>query len=89
MTWLTYGGKMLRNGDLAPARWSAPMMATSSALAFQALLNVPLSTALLTNGVLLLFLLWYICPEGAVDAARYPKNSPDVPASENEAGSRR
>jgi hypothetical protein len=82
-------GVVLSVGNGCSRHLPAPMMATSSALAFQALLSVPLSTALLTNGVLLLFLLWYICPEGALDAARYPKNSPDVPASENGAGSRR
>lgn len=33
----------------------------------QVLLNVPLSTALLTNGVGLLFLLWYVAPRSAFD----------------------
>ncbi len=33
----------------------------------QVLLNVPLSTALLTNGVGLLFLLWYVSPRSAFD----------------------
>ncbi|MGY4472587.1 hypothetical protein ACVILL_000001 [Bradyrhizobium sp. USDA 3364] len=33
------------------------------------LLNVPLSTALLTNGTGLLFLLWYIAPRSAFDQA--------------------
>ncbi|MGF6311223.1 hypothetical protein ABIB82_005311 [Bradyrhizobium sp. i1.8.4] len=33
----------------------------------QVLLNVPLSTALLTNGTALLFLLWYIAPRSAFD----------------------
>ncbi|MHC2252442.1 hypothetical protein ACVILK_002134 [Bradyrhizobium embrapense] len=35
----------------------------------QVLLNVPLSTALLTNGVGLLFLLWYVAPRSAFDEA--------------------
>jgi hypothetical protein len=37
-------------------------MATSGALAYQALQNVPLSTALPTNGLALLFLIWHVCP---------------------------
>jgi hypothetical protein len=66
-------GIVLSVGNGCSRHLPAPMMATSSALAFQALLNVPLSTALLTNGVPLLFLLWYICPEGVANAARHPK----------------
>ncbi|MBR1203975.1 MULTISPECIES: hypothetical protein [unclassified Bradyrhizobium] len=40
----------------------------------QVLLNVPLSTALLTNGVGLLFLLWYVSPRCAFEQA--PKAAP-------------
>ena len=39
----------------------------SAGLLPQVLLNVPLSTALLTNGTGLLFLLWYIAPRSAFD----------------------
>jgi hypothetical protein len=63
-------GVVLSVGNSCSRHLPAPMMATSSDPAFQALLNVRLSTALLTNGVLLLLLLWYICPDGAVNAAR-------------------
>jgi hypothetical protein len=72
-------GIVLSVGNGCSRHLPAPMMATSSALAFQALLNVPLSTALLTNGVLLLFLLWYICPVGVANAARHPKKPLDGP----------
>jgi hypothetical protein len=34
----------------------------SSAIPIQVLLNVPLSTSLLTHGAAILFLLWYITP---------------------------
>lgn len=77
-------GAVLAVGNSCSRDLPAPMMATSSALAFQALLNVPLSTALLTNGVLLLFLLWYICPEEC-ERSRYPKSSLDVPGPERSA----
>ncbi|MGY4178311.1 hypothetical protein ACVIHH_003602 [Bradyrhizobium sp. USDA 4518] len=39
----------------------------SAGLLPQVLLNVPLSTAMLTNGTALLFLLWYIIPRPAFD----------------------
>jgi len=41
----------------------------SSGLILQALVNVPLSTNLLSNGAALLFLLWYVSPRAAVSAA--------------------
>lgn len=45
--------------------WSAPrFILASSAIVPQILLNVPLSTVLLTHGLGLLFLLWYITPRG-------------------------
>ncbi|ONK25101.1 hypothetical protein BLX87_01680 [Bacillus sp. VT-16-64] len=49
----------------------------TSGLLPQVLLNVPLSTALLTNGTGLLFLLWYIAPRSAFDQA------PKAAVSEN------
>lgn len=42
----------------------------------QVLLNVPLSTALLTNGVGLLFLLWYVAPRPAFDQVAAPTAAP-------------
>ncbi|WP_089025388.1 hypothetical protein [Bradyrhizobium mercantei] len=44
----------------------------SAGLLPQVLLNVPLSTGLLTNGTGLLFLLWYIAPRAAFERAAAP-----------------
>ncbi|MGX9428419.1 MULTISPECIES: hypothetical protein [Bradyrhizobium] len=55
-------GLVLSIGNSCSRHLSPQMIATSSALTVQALLNIPLSTTLLTNGLLLLFLLWYVCP---------------------------
>ncbi|WP_342740147.1 hypothetical protein [Bradyrhizobium sp. B117] len=44
----------------------------SAGLLPHVLLNVPLSTTLLTNGAALLFLLWYVAPRAAMTAPRQP-----------------
>lgn len=44
----------------------------SAGLLPQVVLNVPLSTALLTNGTGLLFLLWYVVPRSAFDQTAAP-----------------
>lgn len=41
---------------------SAPFVLVSGAVLLQVLLNVPLSTTLLTHGAAILFLLWYVTP---------------------------
>jgi hypothetical protein len=56
-------GLIVSLGNSASARLPAPLIATSAGLAVQqALLNVPLSASLLSNGVLVLFLLWAVAP---------------------------
>jgi hypothetical protein len=70
-------GIILSAGNSLSCHLPAPFVASSSSLVLQGLLNVPLSTALLTNGALMLFLLWYLCP-GEFDA---PPN-----ASEKDSG---
>jgi len=56
-------GLIVSLGNSASARLPAPLIATSAGLAVhQALLNVPLSASLLSNGVLVLFLLWAVTP---------------------------
>jgi hypothetical protein len=56
-------GLIVSLGNSASARLPAPLIATSAGLAVQqALLNVPLSASLLTNGVLVLFVLWAVTP---------------------------
>ena len=57
-------GAMLSVGNSLSRHLSPMFVATSSAVAVQALMNVPLSIAVLTDGVGMLFILWYLCPEG-------------------------
>lgn len=56
------GGLVIALGNRASAGLPARFILISSAVVPQGLLNVPLSTALLTNGVAVLFLLWYVTP---------------------------
>jgi hypothetical protein len=55
-------GLLLSVGNGVSARLPVPLIAVSSGLIVQTLLNVPLSITLLSNGLLILFLLWYITP---------------------------
>ena len=57
------GGLILSVGNRVSARLPPPLIATSAGLVMQALLNVPLSVAVLSNGLLALLLLWYITPD--------------------------
>ena len=57
-------GLLLSVGNSVSARLPVPLIAVSSGLIVQTLLNVPLSITLLSNGLLVLFLLWYITPTG-------------------------
>ena len=56
-------GLVLSVGNCVSARLPPPLIATSAGLVMQALLNVPLSVAVLSNGLLALLLLWYITPD--------------------------
>lgn len=60
-------GLVLSIGNSVSERLPPPLVAVSSGLAAQSLLNVPLSTTLLSNGLFVLFLLWYISPEKPPD----------------------
>jgi hypothetical protein len=55
-------GLVLSVGNSFSGHLPASLIATSAGLALPVLLNVPLSTSLLTNGLIVLFLFWYICP---------------------------
>ncbi|MCA6111656.1 hypothetical protein [Bradyrhizobium cenepequi] len=74
-------GLMLSIGNSCSRHLSPLMIATSSPLALLALLNVPLSTTLLSNGLFLLFLLWYLCP-GEQDEKRYYSEQPNRSAAD-------
>src|SRR5262249_10751179 len=57
-------GLIVSLGNRASARLPAPLVGTSAGIAVQqALLNAPLSVSLLSNGVLVLWLLWAVTPE--------------------------
>jgi hypothetical protein len=57
-------GMIVSLGNRASARLPAPLVGTSAGIAVQqALLNAPLSVSLLSNGVLVLWLLWAVTPE--------------------------
>jgi hypothetical protein len=55
-------GVVIAIGNLASSRLSAPLIAVSSGIVIQSLMNVPLSTAVLSNGLLSLFVLWLMTP---------------------------
>ena len=64
-------GLIVSLGNSASARLPAPVMATSAGFAVQqALLNAPLSVSLLSNGLLVLWLLWAISPPMEGDESR-------------------
>jgi hypothetical protein len=56
------GGLILSIGNSVSAHLPRRLVATSAGVAIQVLMNVPLSASLVSNGLLLLFLLWYVTP---------------------------
>lgn len=56
-------GMIISVANNVSARLPPPLIAASAGLVVQALLNVALSTNLLSNGLLVLLLLWYITPD--------------------------
>ena len=61
-------GIIVSVGNNVSARLPAPLIAASAGLVLPALLNVPLSTSLLSNGFLVLVLLWYVTPDTAPES---------------------
>ena len=60
-------GLILSIGNSVSAHLPKRFVATSAGVAIQVLVNVPLSASLLSNGLLLLFLLWYVTPAESGD----------------------
>jgi hypothetical protein len=58
-------GLILSIGNIASARLRPDLIAISSSISVQVLLNLPLTTALLTGGTATLFALWFITPRDA------------------------
>jgi hypothetical protein len=63
-------GTIIALGNRASAGLPSSFVLVSSAVIVQALLNVPLSTVLLSHGGALLFLLWYLMPREAFSEDR-------------------
>ncbi|MDI3566265.1 O-antigen ligase family protein [Bradyrhizobium sp. Arg816] len=55
-------GSILSLGTIASRHLDARFIAVSSGLGVQLIMNVPLSTALLSNGLGMLFVLWWLTP---------------------------
>jgi hypothetical protein len=62
-------GLIISLGNSVSARLPPPLIAASAGLVLQALLNVPLSASLLSNGFFVLLLLWLVTPRPLPDAA--------------------
>lgn len=56
-------GLLLSIGSSVSRHLSPRFIAVSSGIAVQTIMNVPLTTGLLSNGIALLFLLWWLTPE--------------------------
>jgi hypothetical protein len=61
-------GLIVSIGNIVSARLPPPLIAASAGLVVQALLNVPLSASLLSNGFFVLLLLWSAMPRGCQEA---------------------
>jgi peptidoglycan/LPS O-acetylase OafA/YrhL len=55
-------GMFISVGNNVSSRLPPPLIAVSGGLVVQALINVPLSVSVLSNGLFVLFLLWYVTP---------------------------
>ena len=63
-------GLILSLGSMVSRHLSPRFIAVSSGIAVQAIMNVPLTTALVSNGIALLFLLWWLTPEQREETSR-------------------
>lgn len=62
-------GLVIAVGSAMASQLPPRFVLLSSGIALQQLINVPLSTALLSHGLALLFLLWYVTPRAALTKA--------------------
>ncbi|MBR0894876.1 hypothetical protein JQ616_07960 [Bradyrhizobium tropiciagri] len=68
-------GVILSVGSMVSRHLSPRFIAVSSGIAVQAVMNVPLTTGLLSNGIALLFLLWWLTPEQQAAASHHQQQS--------------
>ncbi|QPF82081.1 hypothetical protein IC762_20080 [Bradyrhizobium genosp. L] len=65
-------GLILSVGSMVSRHLPPRFIAVSSGIAVQAIMNVPLTTGLLSNGIALLFLLWWLTPEPQTELRQQP-----------------
>lgn len=68
-------GLVLSVGSMVSRHLSPRFIAVSSGIAVQAIMNVPLTTGLLSNGIALLFLLWWLTPKRQAEASHHQQQS--------------
>ncbi|MES5489125.1 hypothetical protein QMZ05_40825, partial [Bradyrhizobium sp. INPA03-11B] len=68
-------GLILSAGSTVSRHLSPRFIAVSSGIAVQAIMNVPLTTGLVSNGIALLFLLWWLTPEQRAELSRSPEHA--------------
>ncbi|MGF6309321.1 hypothetical protein ABIB82_002625 [Bradyrhizobium sp. i1.8.4] len=68
-------GLVLSVGSMVSRHLSPRFIAVSSGIAVQAIMNVPLTTGMLSNGIALLFLLWWLTPERQAEASHHQQQS--------------
>ncbi|WP_194454125.1 hypothetical protein [Bradyrhizobium sp. CCBAU 53421] len=68
-------GLILSVGSMVSRHLSPRFIAVSSGIAVQAIMNVPLTTSLVSNGVALLFLLWWLTPERQAEASHQQQSA--------------
>jgi hypothetical protein len=71
-------GLAIALGNKVSADLPKPFILTSAAIMPQFLLNVPFTTTLLSNGLGLLFVLWYVTPTGYFSAAPRARGKSDA-----------
>ena len=76
-------GLVFALGNKASAGLPKPFVLVSAAAIPHILLNVPLATTLLTHGLGVLFLLWYVTPRDYFEARRFAPR-PLVSAAAND-----
>ena len=68
-------GLLLSVGSMVSRHLPPRFIAVSSGIAVQAIMNVPLTTSMASNGIALLFLLWWLTPERRAEASQHQQQS--------------
>ncbi|ERF81827.1 hypothetical protein JQ559_13845 [Bradyrhizobium viridifuturi] len=68
-------GLILSVGSAVSRHLSPRFIAVSSGIAVQTIMNVPLTTGLVSNGIAVLFLLWWLTPEQRAELSSRPAHA--------------